>query len=164
MAVVVADATPLIFLGKVNQLALLRRLFGEPVVIPLCIRDEVLPADLPPHEERVLSEFLRHCEIVRVSRPRLFARSLSQADNKVVTLAVRRKADWVLADDHLLRKMAAIEGIAVMGTLGVLLQAENKRLLSASQTADLIDALVSEHALRISIRVYETAMRRLRTT
>ncbi len=50
-----------------------------------------------------------------------------------------------------------IEGIRVIGTIGILLQATKKSILSAGNAVDLLNRLVEEHNFRISIRVYEAA-------
>ncbi len=50
-----------------------------------------------------------------------------------------------------------IEGIRVIGTIGILLQATKKSILSAETAVDLLNRLVEEHNFRISTRVYEAA-------
>ena len=42
--IVVADASPLIFLAKIRRLALIHRLLGRDVRLPTLIRDEYLVA------------------------------------------------------------------------------------------------------------------------
>ena len=47
---VVADSSPLIFLGKIRRLALIHRLLAGEILVPEAVRDEVLapPPLLPP--------------------------------------------------------------------------------------------------------------------
>ena len=67
----------------------------------------------------------------------------------------------VLSDDRLLRKTAVIEGLGVIGTLGVLLRASKNSLLEVEATKRLIQQLVEDHNFRISTTVYDAALRAL---
>ena len=80
---------------------------------------------------------------------------LSYADNCILTLAVKEQANIVLSDDRLLRKTAVIEGIRVIGTIGILIRATKASLLIAKKSIEILDELVEEHHFRISTRVYE---------
>ena len=82
---------------------------------------------------------------------------MSFADNCVLTLARKENADIILSDDRLLRRVAIMEGIRVIGTIGILLKATKKSILSAETAVDLLNRLVEEHNFRISTRVYEAA-------
>ena len=55
---VVADASPLIFLGKIRRLAMIDRVLGGDVVVPQQVRDEVLALPLDPAESDELHRFL----------------------------------------------------------------------------------------------------------
>ena len=155
--ILIADAAPVIFLAKINQLFFLPNLFDADILVPLVIKHEILGPDVPPDEERLLTSFLSNCKVVELSSPDIFAKAMSFADNCVLTLARKENADIVLSDDRLLRKMAVIEGIHVIGTIGILLQATKKSILSAENAVDLLNRLVEEHNFRISTRVYEAA-------
>jgi len=154
MPTVVADASPLIFLAKVDQLDLVQRLLGGEILVPRAVHDELFGPLVSPVEERRLSAFLERCKVVTVRRPRIFARSLSDADNRVLTLALRMRADWILADDHLLRQVARMEGLAAIGTLGILLRSAGRDLITAEQARRIIDTLIQKHGVRVSIEVY----------
>ena len=58
---------------------------------------------------------------------------MSHADNAVVTLAVRMKAALPLADERIIRRIAGVEGVRTVGTLGLLLQALRKGLLPGTE-------------------------------
>ena len=156
--IVVADAAPLIFLSKINQLVLIPMFCDGEILVPLKVRHEILGRRIPPDEERLLATFLSKCKVVDVKKPDLFAKALSFADNCVLTLACNAKADIIVADDRLLRKVAIMEGIRVIGTLGVLIWATQKQLLSSKKAHHLLNELVEEHSFRISTAVYEVAL------
>jgi len=155
--ILVADAAPLIFLSKINQLPLLSGLYDAEILIPAAVRDEVLGPEVPPDEERLLTNFLSRCQVLAMGKPAKYANALSFEDNCLLTLAVKKRADMVLSDDRLLRRTAVIEGFRVIGTIGVLLHATNASLLTPKKTAMLSDELVKDHNFRISTRVYEIA-------
>ncbi|MHC4215663.1 MAG: DUF3368 domain-containing protein [Planctomycetota bacterium] len=155
--ILVADAAPLIFLAKINQLSLLSDPFRAEFFVPSAVSEEILGPEVPPDEERLLKAFLSGCKVVNLRKPVNFARALSFADNCILTLAVREGAAIVLSDDRLLRKTAAIEGFRVIGTLGILIRATKNSILTAKTTENLLTQLVEEHNFRISTRVYDAA-------
>ena len=157
----VADAAPLIFLAKINQLSLLTELFKAEILVPSAVNKEILGPEVPPDEERVLTAFLSGCKVVNLRKPIKFAQALSFADNCILTVATRQGAAMVLSDDRLLRKTAVIEGFGVIGTLGVLLRASKNSLLKAEAAKSLIQQLVEDHNFRISTTVYNAALRAL---
>jgi len=157
--ILIADAAPLIFLSKINQLPLLSDLYSAEIFVPSAVSEEILGPEIPPDEERLLTAFLSGCKVVNLRRPVNFAQALSFADNRILTLAAREGAAIVLSDDRLLRKTAAIEGFRVIGTLGILIRATKNSILTAKTTENLLAQLVEEHNFRISTRVYDAARR-----
>lgn len=156
--IVVADASPLIFLAKVRHLALLRELLGSDILVPLAVSHEILVPGLDQAETDVLEAFLASCSVEPVPRPRTFANAMSATDNAALTLAVRRRADMLLCDDRVTRLMAETEGIRPLGTLGVLLRAMREGLLAPGETRRLIDLLVGTHNFRIGIELYQAVL------
>lgn len=155
--ILVADAAPLIFLAKINQLSLLAELFHSEILVSSAVSKEILGPEVPPDEERLLTDFLSGCKLVNLRKPVKFAKALSFADNCILTLASKEQTDIVLSDDRLLRKTAVIEGFRVIGTLGILLRAARNSILTAKDTVALLEELVEEHNFRVSTRVYEAA-------
>jgi predicted nucleic acid-binding protein len=152
---------------KISQLHLLTGLFNAEILFPVVVRKEILGPDVPPDEERLLTGFLHGCQVVVSRKPTRFAKALSYADNCILTLAVKEQANLLLSDDRLLRKTAVIEGIRVVGTIGILIHATKGSLLTVKKSVELLDELVGEHNFRISIRVYEiarNALEQVRTT
>ncbi len=159
--ILVADAAPVIFLAKINQLALLSTPFGSRLIIASVVHDEILAPDIPPGEERILAPFVSRCTVIEVREPKHFAGGLSFADNCVLTLAHGEHADIILSDDRLLRKLAVIDGFRVIGTIGVLSRAKGKSLLTSDEALRLLDQLVETENFRISTRVYQAARKAL---
>ena len=161
---VVADASPPIFLGKIRQLALIRRVLGDDVVVPQQIREEVLAPPLDRAESVELHRFLAAARVERVDSPRDSAAGMSRADNAAMTLAVRLKADLLLTDDRTVRRLATVEGVRALGTLGVLLLALRRGLVDRAEVRRLIDDLVGSHGFRIGVELYAAVIREIDAT
>jgi len=52
--ILVADAAPLIFLAKINQLSLLAELFKAEIFVPSAVSKEISGPEHPPEEKRLL--------------------------------------------------------------------------------------------------------------
>lgn len=159
--IVVADASPLIFLAKIRRLDLLRALLGRDIRIPASVRDEVLAPGLDPVERETLDSFIGTCRVEVVRNRRRFASAMSSTDNEALTLALRTRAGIILCDDRITRRMAEAEGVLPLGTLGVLLRASRRCLLSVLETRRDVDDLIRLHAFRISIEVYQAVLAEL---
>ncbi len=159
--IVVADASPLIFLAKLRHLNLVHDLFGDDIRLPRAVRNELLPAGTDPAERTVLETFLASCRIETVANPRRFAEAMSRADNQALTLAIRCKADRLLCDESTTRFMAEAEGIQPVGTLGILLLSMQRGLLTPAATQQSVDALVRDHGFRISVGLYQAVLARI---
>ena len=157
--IVVTDASPLIFLAKLRRLDLIGALCGEDIRVPKAVADEVRAPGADPVEAQSLTEFLRTCRILTVRRPRRFAAAMRQADCEALTLAVRAGADFLLCDEKVTRCMAEAEGIRPLGTLGILLRAMHRGLLSPGEVRALVDRLVESHGFRIGVAVYQAVLR-----
>lgn len=158
--IVVADASPLIFLGKLEQLELLNELFPSPILVPTLVRDEILAPPLPPDQRLALERFLEGVSIEEPTQKPAVP-GLSRADNAVLGLALAKRADRLLADDRILRRVAQVEGLRPLGTLGILLRATRIGLLEARDTRRLLRDLLHEHGLRLGIEVWDAVQREL---
>ncbi|MBT3191519.1 MAG: DUF3368 domain-containing protein [Verrucomicrobia bacterium] len=159
--IVVADASPIIFLAKIRRLDLIQRLLGEDIRIPRTVVKELVVPGMDPVEEEVITHFLATTKVEQVRKPRRFATAMSAADNAALTLALRSKADFLLCDERVTRSMAEIEGIRPLGTLGILLRATRDEIITKKEARRLVDTLVSEHNLRIGVEVYQAILKSL---
>jgi hypothetical protein len=159
--IVVADASPIVFLDKLGRSGLILRLLGGPILVPRSVADELLAEPISPAEAHRLKEFLGGCRIVRTHAAGPRAGALSRADRDVLAVAIRHRAERILADDLLLRDLAEAEGIRPLGTLGVLVQALRRGFLSPGDAKADLDALVRDHGFRISVALYQAAVSRI---
>ena len=151
---VVADTSPVVFLSKLEQLDLIPTLFERPILISESVRDEIIgPPHIDPVEKATLEAFLSECEVRRVSKPPRLSRALSAADRSAVALAVSENVP-LIADDRLLRRFAQAHGVAVIGTVGILLEAMRRGLLQPNTIREFVDVLVERHGYRVRIELY----------
>lgn len=162
MNVVVADACPVIFLAKLDRLALIRKVFPGTILLPVSVQNELTGNTVPLVEQHRIIKFLKHCHVETVRNPHFPASALSVADRHVLTLAKKHQKTLILTDDSLLRRVAWAEGIPVAGTLGIIIRAVRAKLISPPEALKAIDELVTEHQLRISVDLYQETMRQIR--
>jgi uncharacterized protein len=160
--VVVADACPVIFLAKLNRLALVQGVFAGTILLPETVHRELTQEAIPLHEQRRILEFLAHCRIETVRSPRSPASALSLADHHVLTLAGRHPKSLILTDDSLVRRIALAEGLPVAGTLGILIRAVRAELMTRREALTALEELVTHHQLRVSVDLYQETLRQLR--
>lgn len=159
--IAVCDASPLIFLSKVDALALLRQVLGGRIVVLRCVVDEVLGERAGPVESERLRRWLGEVEVIDFEGEEFAARALSWSDRSSLAWAVRNRVDWLVADERLLRRFAKDQGIGVIGFCGLLVKGVERGFLPAGEARRKIDAAVDEHGLRISIALYRRILETL---
>ena len=149
----VVNSTPLIALSLVGQLDLLHRLFDE-ILIPASVYGEVVlqGRGRPGAREIAQADWLvvRNPETVSPFPPELLG--LDQGELDVILLAQEVKADWVLIDEKLARKIARAMGLRIKGTLGVLLLAYRVELTSKEEGLEAVREL-AQSSVRLSAKL-----------
>ena len=142
--IVVSDATPVISLLKINQLNLLHGLFQE-VLIPQAVYDELTLN--PAFEKEAIQikacTFITKVEVGQESSVNLFQRvtGLDRGESEAIIYTDNEGADLILMDEIKGRKVAVQMGLNVMGTLGILLEAYEQKLLSREEIFSGLDIL-----------------------
>ena len=131
MSVVVADASPLIFLSRLGLLDLLPQIFDS-VLVPRAVFEEAVHGgdSLAGAAGVAEAEWL----VVRDTEPdaslvRALTRDLGAGETAAILLALDVAADLVLIDDRSARAAARRLRLTVRGTLGVLLEAKRQGLI-----------------------------------
>jgi hypothetical protein len=129
---VVVNTTPIIALSLIGKLDLLRELYGE-VSIPPAVRSELLAGGPQGTGSRALSDatWLRVISLLDPRRADLLLVDLGRGEAEVIALAQEVDAELVLLDERLARRHARRLGLKLTGTLGVLLKAKERGLVSA---------------------------------
>ncbi|RMH21066.1 MAG: DUF3368 domain-containing protein [Acidobacteria bacterium] len=124
MSLWVIDASPLIFLAKLDRLGLLREGAGE-ILVPPAVWSEVRQL-----EDEALDR-LRHArrswlQIKKVANPEALAFlrvNLHAGEAEAIALAKEIRAERIVEDDLAARRYARRLGLSIVGTLGLILAA-----------------------------------------
>lgn len=128
--IVVSDTTPISNLIQIGQFELLRALYQR-ILIPRTVYDELifLSKFQIPIVEILAQEWV---EIVEVKSQTIVDRLLATLDRgeaEAIALAVETRADYLLIDEKEGRKVAKENHIALVGTLGVLINGKKQGLI-----------------------------------
>lgn len=135
---VIVNNTPLVALWILNRLDLLRDLYGI-VWIPETVEREFIATEAIVRQSALLQS--PWIQVVCVSNPRLALTyvGLDQGEAEVLALAVEHNARLVVIDERKGRRYAQRLGLALTGTLGILLLAKQEGLIP--MLAPLLDQL-----------------------
>ncbi|OGV68570.1 MAG: hypothetical protein A3K19_08560 [Lentisphaerae bacterium RIFOXYB12_FULL_65_16] len=133
---IVSDTTPISNFLHLGRIAVLGELFGT-LHIPPAVKQEI---DEGFTRDR---DWLNCLELrtVVVSRPRSrllvqrFKRNLHAGEAEAICLALERKARLCLLDDRDARTQAELNGVPLVGTLGILIEAKHAGLLGSVRQA-----------------------------
>ena len=127
------DAGPIISLGNAGRLWLLKALYGEVVTTRIVAR-EITTVTLP--------NWLAVVDEVDEKAYRSYLRYLDPGESSVLALAKTYDVPKLLLDDLDARKASRREGYAVVGTLGIVIAAQQRGLIDDGEA--LIVQLVRE--------------------
>ncbi len=152
---VVSNSTPLVHLSAIEQLNLLQQLFQQ-IYIPKEVYEEVVVRGAgKPGADAVSNARWIHVESItnRIAYAALNA-VLGQGESACIVLSLEIGADLVILDDRLARLHAQSHNLRVIGTVGVLLMADQKGLLDFPQC---LDALLAS-GFRLSHSEYQRVL------
>lgn len=151
MAVVIADAGPLIALAKINQLDVLPALFNT-VVITQAVANECLRNQ--NHDGLLIKQALDAAWLQCFANP-IFQHSLSRSlgigEQTSIEFALQAESKTLLIiDDALARKQAIRKQLDIVGTAALLFVAQRKGLVT---DAEALIAKLNQIGYRISAAV-----------
>ena len=147
--IVVSDASPLIALGRLGRLDLLREIFGS-LVIPDFVWKEVVEAGIDKEGSVNVAEavWISQQSVLDHSLVNLLRHDLGAGEAEAIVLARECNADFLLIDERLGRSAAKSLGLKVVGLVGVLIEARERGLVSDAGT--LMDRLHDDAGFWIS--------------
>ncbi len=127
--ILVADSSALITLSICNCLEILNTIFNE-IKVPFEVYNEVTKFSKPESEK--LKLFLKD-KIEKINSEDYFISegSLGAGEAKAIALYRKLKANWLLVDDEKARKIANLNQIKIIGSLGVLVIAKDRGLIKS---------------------------------
>ncbi|AJF59518.1 MAG: nucleic acid binding protein [archaeon GW2011_AR10] len=151
--IVVSNASPLIFFIKLERLDLLEKLFTK-IVMPEQVFFEVSVKETAGNEIKA-SAFI---EVKKFFLKKDI--SLGKGETAAILLALQLKTSKVLLDDRKARIAAKSFGLKPIGTLGLLVLAREKNLITKKEFSKLLNELV-KNGFRISIELYKEALKKV---
>lgn len=151
------NTSPLILLAKVGQIELMPRLAAA-LVIPSSVVAEIEAGPTSdPARAWLRGEGAKWIQPDQSPAPAIAAWDLGGGETAVLSWAFHRRDYEVILDDRAARKCAQVHGIPYRGTLGVILAAKKRGLISEArplceqivQAGLLIDASLLQGALRL---------------
>lgn len=125
--IVVADASPLVTLAICDCLNVLETLFGE-VRVSQTVFDEVAFGNKPGADK--LAIYLQNKIIsINLESYIIGAEMLDKGELTSIALYKHLQADYLLIDEKAGRKVAKINHIKIIGSLGVLIEAKRKGII-----------------------------------
>lgn len=131
--IVVSDSGPLIALSKIKHLDILEKFFGE-IIIPEAVWIKVNKV-----KNKIGIEALKH--------------EIGIGESEAIILAMELNANIVLIDDKIARGIAGSMGLMVAGTLSIIYEAINNKLIN--ENFNEIIKTMSENNIWISDEIID---------
>ncbi len=125
---VVCNSSPLIALLSVDKITILDKLFSE-VYIPKAVYDEVF-AVKHKYADFGKADFLNKISVTDNDIIKVLNVHLGLGESEVIALSIEKKLDGAILDDKQARNIADNMGLKVLGTVGVLMLAKQRKIIS----------------------------------
>jgi predicted nucleic acid-binding protein len=155
--IVVSNTSPLTNLAAIEQLDLLRLLYGK-VCIPHAVWDELNEGGQrwPGAEQVAAAAWIERHPVRNQDLVVALRRELHRGEAESIALALELHADLLLLDEREGRHAAQHLGLRVVGVVGVLLDAKSHRAIPEIRT--FLDGLRDRAGFRLRQSVYEAAL------
>ena len=130
--IVVADATPLIYLAAIGKFDLLQILYGR-ISIPSAVYEEVViqGAGRSGASETAAADWIDRQALHDPSKLATLQTHLNGGESETIILAEELPADLVIMDEAAGRHELGLRQLPFIGTVGVLMQAKQRGLISS---------------------------------
>jgi predicted nucleic acid-binding protein len=165
----IINASPLIYLSKIGLIGLLPQLFDE-IWTSIEVKEEVLKLKSSPEVPILEEAFTSWLKIHPIDDNRFLSKLLEmqihRGEATIIAIArelkIIRKDPIAIIDDITAREIARTFDIPVIGTVGILLRAVKKALLSPDQFKNKIRMLVEETEFGMSVKLYSALLEKLK--
>lgn len=147
--IIVSNSSPLIALSRIGKLNILKSLYKK-LLIPQAVAEEI-SSDLT---KKINLNTLSWIKIKSLNQPlsvAILSVSLGRGESETMALVLELKADLVILDELAARNTAESLNLKFTGTLGIILKAKKKNLISSVRKT--IDNLI-KHGFRVSSQLY----------
>ncbi len=152
--IVISDSSPLISLAVIGKLDILGNLYKE-MYVPAAVYEEVVKADKPFAGELKLFLNGRTKSVKNRMAVEMLSGDIGAGEAEAIVLALEQQPGIVLIDDLKARRFAKMNGLKIIGTMGILLKAKKEGLVK--EIKPLISELLSSD-IRISTKIIEITL------
>ena len=127
--IVVADTSPISYLILIDEVGILPRLYGE-IIIPRAVFAELIAPNAPSKVRLWFENCPAWLETRKVAVQLDVSLSiLDSGETEAIQLAKEIRADLIMIDELLARRIAIQEGLNVIGLIGILAAASRQGLV-----------------------------------
>lgn len=139
---VVSNASPLIFLAKIGKLDLLNR---YEVSIPQQVYEEVIKGIESRDDAQEIKSLVER-KIIRVEKTEitkeLNQQNLGNGEKAAISLAANKNIKQILLDEKKARRIAKLNNLEPLGTIGVLIEAQKNNEISKKELIEFTRKLI----------------------
>lgn len=161
---IISDATPLIYLAKIEKISLLKSLYNT-IIISSEIKNEIVDEgkrlkekDAFLIEKEIKDGFI---EVIKVSNYIKPVFKIDKGELSILSLTKELNIKDVLIDEKLARIAAKVEGLTPRGTLFVILKNLKLKLINFDDFLRILNSLL-EAGFRLKEEVYLKAIEEAR--
>ena len=130
MRKIISNSTPLIILGNIDKLFILKELYKE-IIIPKAVFYELTAKEDKAKQKLIQNlDWIKVLEVQNTENRRMYQSKLHDGEVEVMILAQEISADLLIIDDNAAKKTAKFLGFIITGTLGVLLKAKSQGIIT----------------------------------
>lgn len=118
-SVIIADTSCFIVLTNIGELALLQKVYGQVITTP----------DIAAEYGEALPGWVSVVSVVDSYRQQLLEMQLDKGESSAIALALETRLSTIILDDYKARKIAERLGLALTGTIGLLVKAKLKGII-----------------------------------
>jgi uncharacterized protein len=151
--IVVSNTSPISNLAALGRLSLLQQLYSN-IIIPTAVADEIARvATIYTQAATVPTlDWIQIQPVMNTAMVQTLLTDLDAGESEAIALAIELKADLLLIDEDLGRKVAAGYRLKLKGLLGVLITAKRRGFIPAVKP--LMDDLIIQARFRVSEELY----------
>ena len=155
--IVVSDTTAITNFYQVDLLKLMKTLFQE-IIIPQSVYDELA---IIPKQKNVIDN-CSWIKIKKVKNKKMLAKlsiKLDSGEAEAIVLAKELKADLIIIDEYLGRKVAKEQGLKIIGVLGILIIAKNNG--NIAKILPIVDELIQKAKFRVNPKLLNKILKKV---
>ena len=156
MRKIIVNSTPIIILGNINKLSILKEIYKE-IIIPKAVFDEISAKNDKAKSSLLQNQdWIKILEVKDKTNRKIYQSKLHNGEVEVMMLAQEISADLLIIDDNTAKKTAKFLGLTVTGTLGVLLKAKSLKIIKEIKPIleEMLqkDFYISENLIKIVLK------------